>query len=544
MKNTLLLFSGLMLFLCCGTSSAQNNAPAKNSGREVVIRSSPAMNDIALGWAAEYNRLNPPAGLRVTLETEGVRSIEVTEVPSVSGWKMIIGHNAIVAVINAENPLLEKINLRGIAPKDFSTLLSSEKPDWNSVLQVSGIVAPVSINLSADPYVKESLAKFSGISATSITGRIAGDAEELISAVRSNRYATGFCRFSDIMQGKDELPSGLTLLPVDKNSNRRIDYFENIYENPAEFMRGVLIGKYPREISGSIYLTADRQPSDEATIAFITWLMTNAGPVLSQNGISPLAETEIKAALATLQPGTASAGKQERTASVPFPAVLVILLAAALGYVIFKIVRSRNSAPYEGDLNIAPALDEYSIKSPVGLFYDKTHTWAFMERDGLVRMGIDDFIPHLTGELTRIKTKETGEKIIKGEKILSIVHEGKQLEIHSPVSGTIKSINTDLDIDPSLINSSPFYDGWIYLIQPMNWLRETEFLLMGDHYREWLRTEFSRLKDFFANVMRKNSVVYEQVILQDGGQITDNVLAGLSPEVWEDFQRNFIDSAR
>ncbi len=34
------------------------------------------------------------------------------------------------------------------------------------------------------------------------------------------------------------------------------------------------------------------------------------------------------------------------------------------------------------------------------------------------------------------------------------------------------------------------------------------------------------------------------VILQDGGQLTDNVLADLGPEVWEDFQTNFIDKSK
>jgi hypothetical protein len=33
-------------------------------------------------------------------------------------------------------------------------------------------------------------------------------------------------------------------------------------------------------------------------------------------------------------------------------------------------------------------------------------------------------------------------------------------------------------------------------------------------------------------------------MLQDGGEIKDGVLSDLSPEVWEDFQTNFIDPSR
>jgi hypothetical protein len=67
---------------------------------------------------------------------------------------------------------------------------------------------------------------------------------------------------------------------------------------------------------------------------------------------------------------------------------------------------------------------------------------------------------------------------------------------------------------------------------------------MGSDYREWLTEEFSRLRDFFASSVQSNEMVYEHVVLQDGGEITDNVLAELGPEVWEDFQTKFIDTSR
>jgi hypothetical protein len=33
-------------------------------------------------------------------------------------------------------------------------------------------------------------------------------------------------------------------------------------------------------------------------------------------------------------------------------------------------------------------------------------------------------------------------------------------------------------------------------------------------------------------------------MLQDGGELSDNVLAELEPKVWEDFQTNFIDTSK
>jgi glycine cleavage system H lipoate-binding protein len=167
-----------------------------------------------------------------------------------------------------------------------------------------------------------------------------------------------------------------------------------------------------------------------------------------------------------------------------------------------------------------------------------------MEEDGNVKVGIDDFLQHITGNLTRIHMKDAGEKVRKGEKIMTLVHEGKQLNIYAPISGVIKEQNWNLLTDASLINSAPFSEGWVYLIEPKNWVREIQFLFMGEKYKEWLGDEFSRLKDFFAASVRSNKTVYAHIILQDGGELTDNVLADMEPEVWEDFQTKFIDTSK
>jgi glycine cleavage system H lipoate-binding protein len=167
-----------------------------------------------------------------------------------------------------------------------------------------------------------------------------------------------------------------------------------------------------------------------------------------------------------------------------------------------------------------------------------------MEKDGNVKIGLDDFLQHVTGRITNIKMKESGEKIRKGEKILSLIRNGKQLTIYAPVSGTIINHNTELIADSSIINSAPYSEGWVYLIEPKNWLREIQFMQMAENYKEWLQEEFIRLKDFLSTSMRSNEDVFAHVILQDGGALSDNVLADLGPEVWEDFQTNFIDISK
>jgi glycine cleavage system H lipoate-binding protein len=222
-------------------------------------------------------------------------------------------------------------------------------------------------------------------------------------------------------------------------------------------------------------------------------------------------------------------------------ALLLIGLLTGLSERLFRVGK-------EGVRKAAAAVeaifDEKSVRAPKGLYYDKTHTWAFMDQDGMVTAGIDDFLMHVTGPATRVEMKDPGDKIKKGDPFLTIIQQGKKLVVYSPVSGTIRSGNRDVIAQPSLLHTDPCREGWVYRIEPANWSRETEFMSMAEKYRTWLNGEFTRLKDFLASRFGAANPQYAHVVLQDGGALKDSLLEELGPEVWEDFQNRFLDPAR
>jgi glycine cleavage system H lipoate-binding protein len=185
--------------------------------------------------------------------------------------------------------------------------------------------------------------------------------------------------------------------------------------------------------------------------------------------------------------------------------------------------------------------DERAINIPKGLYFDKTHTWAFMDRSGKVEVGINDFLQNITGKPSRIEMKKPGEKVRKGEHLLTIVQQGKRLNIYSPVSGIVQTVNENLNDKPSLLNTAPYTEGWVYRIEPANWLRETQFMLIADQTADWMKKEFVRLKDFLTTTYGQTQLA---PIMQDGGSIKGNILEGADPGVWEDFQNRFIDSIK
>ena len=567
MKNKIFLFIGLLLIHFCNFSFCSNESTEKggtkidrSSGGSITVQCSQDLYDLTSIWANEFGKTNPGIGVTVIknfgssnnaiLNPEGkLLFLSEESFPSVkrdASWKMVIGRDVIVPVINSKNPMLKEINEQGISSGDLARLFKS--PDnlkWSFLLE-NGKDMPLHYFNTNDESVNSNIAAFLNQNKIPETGIIVKDGKEMIAAIQKDPYGLGFCRMKDLLDlNGQNIPENIQLLPIDKNGNGRIDNFEKIYRDKNDFMRGVWIGKYPATLSRNIYSVSSAKPTSEVEVAFLKWILTDGQQFLNQNGYFDLANSEREAKVDLLTSNTIGANASND--SYPFQTAIFILIALFVtGFIVVAIVRYLNHKKriITGPLFTKPAVfDEKSVVVPKGLYFDKSHTWAFMEIDGNVRIGIDDFLQHITGPVTRVKMKYPGEMIKKGEKIFSIIQNGKQLAIHAPISGTIKAQNEMLATDTSTINASPYSDGWVYLIEPANWIRETQFMVMAERYTEWLRFEFSRLKDFFAASLKANTTEYAHIVLQDGGDIKNNILADFGPEVWEDFQTTFIDAS-
>lgn len=186
-------------------------------------------------------------------------------------------------------------------------------------------------------------------------------------------------------------------------------------------------------------------------------------------------------------------------------------------------------------------LSEKILKIPLGLFYSKNHTWMQLEKSGNAKVGLDDLLMHITGEVNVSNFKQPGEKVRPGDIIAQIEQNGKQLNISSPISGEVQSVNTSINENPSIINEDPYGKGWILKIKPEKWIAETNACLVAEDAEEWLKKELTRFKDFVASSMGKLSPEPSMTILQDGGELSDNPLSGMPNEVWKDFQTKFLD---
>lgn len=561
MKNLILnlaVLSILLLFQCTigfGKTGNQNMEQVKSSDEQTMnIVCEPELNPLISNWAMEFVKINP--GLDITVSNKGDNNFNKrnlsflsaeSELLNTLNWKMIIGHNVVVPVLNSKNPMIPMIMEQGVTSKKLGGLISgSDQYSWENLINGGG-ASVVNCYVVNNEFVNSSITKFSNSNQDKVNLIFVSTTEELISAVQGDLYSIGFCQITHILNHEaNSFIDGISLLPIDKNMNGRLDNFEKIYDHPQDFLRGVWLGKFPQALCNSIYVACSEIPDHQTQLAFLTWINTKGQNSLQDFGYTELASTEIQSNLNSISFDKDMAVKDQDSFLAQFWPILSILIIVfgLMGLVIYGVREKKSVGVKESTLHMSSSLNENSFRAPKGLFYDKSHTWAFMQQDGNVKVGIDDFLQKITGTITRLNMKEAGQSIRKGENVFSIVRDGKQLNVSSPVSGTILKNNDDLKSASFLVNSAPYNEGWVYVIEPSNWLRETQFMYMAEKYKEWLRHELLRLKDFIVATMQKNNVVYSQIILQDGGELTENVLAELGPEIWEDFQKSFLDVSK
>ena len=101
---------------------------------------------------------------------------------------------------------------------------------------------------------------------------------------------------------------------------------------------------------------------------------------------------------------------------------------------------------------------------PDELYYHEEHSWAKVEGTK-VTVGMSDMFQKEAGDIVFVDLPEEEDEVSQGEtcgKMQSRKWIGKLV---APVSGEITEINEELEEDTSLINSDPYGDGWILVIE-------------------------------------------------------------------------------
>jgi glycine cleavage system H protein len=123
--------------------------------------------------------------------------------------------------------------------------------------------------------------------------------------------------------------------------------------------------------------------------------------------------------------------------------------------------------------------------TPENLKYSKSHEWIETLEGGAARVGITDYAQSQLGDIVFVNLPAPGDAVSAGGRLADVESVKAVSDIFSPVAGSVRAVNPELENAPEAINQKP-YDAWICEIENVG---ETEELLDAAAYQAFCEEE-------------------------------------------------------
>jgi glycine cleavage system H protein len=133
-------------------------------------------------------------------------------------------------------------------------------------------------------------------------------------------------------------------------------------------------------------------------------------------------------------------------------------------------------------------------KLPDELYYTKDHTWARVEDDGTVTVGMDAYGAKAAGNIEFIDLPMEEDEFESGEAFGSLESAKWVGGLLMPASGTVIAVNEKIEDELNLLSEDPYGEGWIIKIRPTNLKEDLKALVHGEGVGPWLKKEIETRK--------------------------------------------------
>lgn len=99
--------------------------------------------------------------------------------------------------------------------------------------------------------------------------------------------------------------------------------------------------------------------------------------------------------------------------------------------------------------------------------YSEEHEWIRVDGD-VGTVGISDYAQGALGDVVFVEMPEVGTNLDQNAEVGVIELVKAASEIYTPVSGEVVAVNDAVDGDPSLVNTDPLGEGWLFQVKLSN----------------------------------------------------------------------------
>jgi phosphate transport system substrate-binding protein len=91
-------------------------------------------------------------------------------------------------------------------------------------------------------------------------------------------------------------------VPIDINSNGKIDADENFYSSLDELIKAIGAGKYPSPPARDLYFVSKNKPQKKEVVEFLKWILTEGQKFVGEAGYVSLSHDKLTSELKKLDP--------------------------------------------------------------------------------------------------------------------------------------------------------------------------------------------------------------------------------------------------
>lgn len=117
------------------------------------------------------------------------------------------------------------------------------------------------------------------------------------------------------------------------------------------------------------------------------------------------------------------------------------------------------------------------------MYYTKEHEWVKIDGN-IATVGISDYAAHQLGDITFVELPAVGKAVKQFEVLCAIESVKAASDIYAPVSGTVVSVNEELNTRPEIVNESPEEAAWMATMK-MTDPSEVAKLMSREQYDEY-----------------------------------------------------------
>ncbi len=121
---------------------------------------------------------------------------------------------------------------------------------------------------------------------------------------------------------------------------------------------------------------------------------------------------------------------------------------------------------------------------PENLKYTQSHEWIETGKNK-ARVGVSEYAQKEISDVVFVELPPIAKEVQQGKAVAVLESVKAAFDIYSPATGKISAANTELESNPSLVNQSPYGDGWLFEVE-ITKPEELNNLMTSAQYAEWI----------------------------------------------------------